>query len=263
MKIGNRYIGPQDPVFVIAEACINHNGEMNIAKQLVDIAKNAGCDAVKFQTFKRDKSDFPNTSMEEYKKYRDFPNLSYDEFIELKKYCDSKKIIFFSTPFSLSAIDFLAPIVPAFKIASPSITSDYFVKRIRLKKLPIIASVGSIVNQNGMATREEINHFLNIISMNQNLALLYCVSKYPCYNFDADDFNEFREYYSGYPIGYSSHSKDINYSLCAVENGADIIEQHITISDDFKCPDSKVSLNPQELTDLVKGIRELESETIE
>lgn len=258
IQVGKRKIGKNEPCFIEVDAGINHGGHLEIAKRLVDVAVKAKCDAVKFQTFKRTKKDFPDISMETYKKYRDYPNLTYDEFVELKKYCDTKNIIFLSTPHSLSAIDFLAPYVPLYKIASPSLTNDYFVKRIKSKGKPIIASTGSITHHTKRATEEEVNHFLTIMNHNKNLALLYCVSEYPCYNFDADAFLDFMNKYSGYPIGYSSHSKDISYSLQAVELGACIVEQHITLADDFKCPDSSVSLNPQELEDLVYNIRKFE-----
>ena len=258
IKIGNRKIGFNEPCFIIAECGVNAGNSLDLAKQLVDVAVKAKCDAVKFQTFKPVKSDFPDVSMKFFKKWRNIPNLTYDEFIELKKYCDTKDIMFLSTPHSLSAIDFLNPIVPAYKIASPSLTDDYFVKRIKSKGKPIIASTGSVTHQSKRATEEEVDHFLSVMNHNKNLALLYCVSEYPCYNFDDQAFLDFINKYDGYPIGYSSHSKDINFSLYAVELGACIIEQHITLDDDFECPDSKVSLNPQELEALVKGIRKFE-----
>lgn len=257
IKIGDRLVGERQPVFVVAEAGVNHNGHLEVAKRFVDLAVKTKCDAVKFQTFKPIKEDFPDVSMEFFKKWRNIPNLTYDEFTELKKYCDIKNIIFFSTPHSLSAIDFLAPLVPVFKIASPSITNDYFVRRIKVKGKTILASTGSITHQNKRATIEEVNHFLSIVN-NSNLALLYCVSEYPCYNFDEQAFVEFKDRYSHYPIGLSSHSKDINYSLRAVQLGACIVEQHITLDDDFPCPDKNVSLNPYELESLVYGIRSIE-----
>ena len=247
IQIKERKIGNEYPVFVIAEAGINHNGNLNIAKKLVDIAVNSGADAVKFQTFRP-------------YEIKSLKNITYDETLVLKEYCDSKNIIFFSTPHSLSAIDFLAPIVPAYKIASPYLTHDYFIKRIKVKNKPIIASVGSMVHHEGIATTDEVDHFLSIMNQNTNLALLYCVSKYPCYNFSESDFLFFKEKYGAYPIGYSSHSKDISYSLCSVELGACIIEQHITIADDFDCPDKNVSLNPDELKDLIEQIRLFEEE---
>jgi len=251
-------VGKDEPCFIIAEAGVAHNGHLDIAKRLVDIAVKTKCDAVKFQTFKPVKSDFPEESMEFFNRWRNIPNLTYNEFIDLKKYCDKKNILFFSTPHSLSAIDFLAPHVPVYKIASPSITNDYFVKRVKSKNKPIIASTGSITHESRRATEGEINHFLSIMNNNSNLALLYCVSQYPCYNFDEQAFVNFMNKYNGYSIGLSCHSKDINYSYSAVRLGACIIEQHITLDDDFECPDRKVSLNPNELSDLVYAIRNFE-----
>lgn len=249
IKIQDRIIGDNRPVFVIAEAGINHNGKLETAKRLVDVAVYAQADAVKFQTFKE--SELNNLK-----------NITYDETVELKKYCDEKGIIFFSTPHSLSAIDFLASIVPAYKIASPHITNDYFVKRVRMKGKPIIASVGSLTRHDGVATIEEIDHFLSVMNHNKNLALLFCISKYPCYYFSDEKFLFFKEKYKAYPIGYSSHSKDLSYSLRAVNLGADIIEQHITIDDSFDCPDKNVSLNPDELKSLIDQIRAFEEERL-
>lgn len=257
LQIGERKVGERYPTFIIAEAGVNHNGHLEIAKRLVDIAVQAQADAVKFQTFKPVKTDFPDVSEEFFQRWRNIPNLSYDEFIEIKEYCDNQNIIFLSTPHSLSAIDFLAPLVPAFKIASPSITNDYFVKRVRQKGKSIIASTGSIEHQTRRATMDEVDHFLSLIN-NNNLALLYCVSEYPCYNFVEREFVDFRDRYDSYIIGYSSHSKDIRYSLRAVQLGAKIVEQHITVDDDFTCPDKHVSLNPYELQSLVYGIRKVE-----
>jgi N-acetylneuraminate synthase/N,N'-diacetyllegionaminate synthase len=243
IKIGHKSIGKNCPTFVIAEAGINHNGSLDIAKKLVDVAVNAGADAVKFQTFLT--TELP------------FKNITYEETTELKKYCDKKKIIFLSTPHSLSAIDFLADLVPAYKIASPHITNDYFVKRVRLKGKTVIASTGSMTQQNRQATKEEVKHFLDVISTNK-LILLYCVSSYPFYNFDEDDFTDFIDFYQNIPVGFSSHSRSIDYSVRAVELGAKVVEQHITLDENFECPDKKVSLDPTQLMALVKAIREVD-----
>ena len=243
IQIGERKVGPDYPCFIVGECGINAGTDINIAKQLIDVAVKAKCDAVKFQTFKQTKK-------------RNYPNLSYEDFPKIKKYCDEKGIIFFATPFELYDIDFLNPLVPVYKIASQYLTQDYFVKRIRTKGKPVICSTGSLIRENKKATFDEVDHFLSL--MNANLALLYCVSKYPCYDFDSDDFEYFKSKYDNYPIGFSSHSKDIEYSIKAAELGACIVEQHITLGDDFKCIDSNVSLNPQQLTELVKQIREME-----
>lgn len=246
MKIGKRKVGEDQPCFIIAEAGINPNGDYNIACDFVDIAKASGADAIKFQTFKE--TELP------------FKNLTYPEFIQLKDYCDRKNIMFLSTPHSLSAIDFLSNLVPAFKIASPHIINDYFVRRVCFKQKPIIASTGSLKNYGHRASPEEVEHFLRIVN-NRNLILLYCESNYPCYSFGKGNFLEFKKMYRHYPVGYSSHSKEIEYSLDAVSLGACVIEQHITLDDDYDCPDKKVSINPNSLYELVKEVRNINEST--
>jgi len=244
MEINGDEIGYNKPCYIIAEAGINHNGDYDIAEELVDIAVRSGANAVKFQTFKE--TELP------------FKNLTYDEFIQIKRYCDSQKITFLSTPHSLSAIDFLTPLVPAFKIASPFITNDYFVKRVKVKGKPIIASMGSVKNDTGIATEDEIKHFLRLA--NTNLAILYCISKYPCYTFNPQAFSDFIDSYNNYPVGFSCHHPGIEYSLEAFKQGACIIEKHITIDKTFKCPDKNVSIDEELLTKLISKIRDMEDE---
>ena len=242
VKIGKTEVAFGMPTYVIAEAGINHVGRFDVAKQLVNVAVRSRCNAIKFQTFKESEVKFPN--------------LTYDEFAKLKAYCDSKNITFLSTPHSLSAIDFLAPIVPAFKIASSHMTCDYFVKRVKMKGKPILVSTGNVNHSSKMANKDEITNFLRIVST--NLVLLFCVSEYPCYNFDVKDFENFMVRYEPHPIGISCHYPDIEFSLQAVQVGACVVEKHITIDDDFDCPDKAVSLNPEKLTQLVREIRILD-----
>lgn len=244
VKINNIDINFGEPTFVIGEAGVNHNGHLEIAKRLVDVAKKAKCDAIKFQTFKE--SEIP------------YENLTYPEFEQIKEYCDFKKIMFLSTPHSLTAIDFLAHLVPAYKIASPFITKDYFIKKIRMKGKPIIASTGSITHQRKQATIMEVNHFLHIVR--HAVILLYCVSEYPCYHFDVVNFSNFLERYSKFPVGLSCHYPGIEYSLEAVLAGACIIEKHITLDEDFVCPDKAVSIIPDKLEEMIQEIRMLEDE---
>ena len=242
VKIGNTEVASGMPTYVVAEAGINHIGRFDVAKQLVNVAVKAKCNAVKFQTFKENEVKFPN--------------LTYDEFARLKAYCDSKNITFLSTPHSLSAIDFLAPIVPAFKIASSHITNDYFVKRVKIKGKPVIASTCSTTHRNKITNKDEIYNFLRII--HSNLILLYCISEYPCYNFDTNDFIKFMTMYGPRPIGISCHYPDIDFSIEAVRAGACLVEKHITIDEDFDCPDKEVSLTPDKLTQLVREIRRID-----
>lgn len=239
MKIGKIEVGKGKPVFIVAEAGINHNGDMEIAKQLVDVAIGAGADAVKFQTFK--KEDLPELP---------FKNISYDATLRLSEYCKKKDILFFSTPYSNSAVDLLEPIVPVYKLASAHIVNKEFVQYVNAKKKPIIASVGSMKNPDGLAYFQEINDFLTWVKA-QDIILLHCVSKYPYNGFSAKYFTKLMMDYPDIPFGFSSHSKQIGYSLDAVKYGACIIEHHITVDDDFDCPDKEVSIDPDTLKELV------------
>ena len=244
MKIGKFNIKNNGRCFIIAEAGINHNGNINIAKQLVDIAVNKKCDAVKFQTFKESE-------------IKGLHNITYDETEEIKEYCDKKGIMFLSTPHSISAIDFLEDLVPAYKIASPHITNDDFIKKVIEKGKPLIASTGSIVTTSRMSSFADVNHLLSITPQDQ-IALLYCVSKYPCNDFDFERFGNFFYLYDYIPIGFSCHSLNLDYSLQAIKRGACIVEKHITIDKNYECPDNNVSLDPTELEQLVNRIREIE-----
>ena len=234
----------KDKVYIVAEAGINHNGNFEKAKQLVDIAVEAGCDAVKFQTFKKCKK-IP------------YDNISFKETYWIYRYCKEKGITFFSTPYTRRAVDFLEASVPFYKLASAQIIDDEFVKFVAYKCKPIIASVGSKTNESGLATDKEVENFVSIVNR-KKLILLYCVSKYPHNGFEKDIFLRLKETYPNIPIGFSCHSKDIKYSLEAVKNGACLVEQHITLDDNFDCPDKPVSLNPESLFQLVKGIRDRE-----
>ena len=234
-----------DNIFVIAEAGINHNGDIEIAKQLVDIVKNSRADAIKFQTF----------IGEEEKPYK---NISYEETKELKAYCDIKDIIFLSTPHSYSAIDFLEPFVPVYKIASPYITDTKFIHKILEKKKPLIVGTGSLVNIDRKASYGEINKFLSMVD-NRRVTLLYCESRYPTLTFSKEEFGNFLFNYQHVDVGFSCHSPDIKFALEAVEKGAMMIEKHITIDKEFDCPDKDVSIDPMQLETLVNEIRSFEN----
>lgn len=252
-------------VFIIAEAGVNHNGDFKLAKKLIEAAKNAGADAVKFQTFRakdlvtkdaeaagyqkknigRKKSQF-----EMLKKLE----LDYQDFIKLKKYCDKKKIIFLSTPHSEDAINVLEPLVPAYKIGSGDLTNLPFLKKIAQKKKPIILSTG-------MATLKEIREAVRTIKKagNNKIILLHCTTNYPCF---LEEVNlkamltmkkEFR-----LPVGYSDHTLGIAVPIMVVALGAVIIEKHFTLDKNLSGPDHKASLEPGELKEMVKAIRETE-----
>src|SRR5271170_555121 len=186
ISISSRRIGRGEPCFIIAEAGVNHNGSFELARELVDVAVEAGCDAVKFQTFKTERVCSPlapkatyqleNTQAEESQldMIRKL-ELPFDAFRELHRYCGEKGIIFLSTPFDYESVDFLAELpVPAFKIPSGEITNLFFLEHIARKDRPLIVSTG-------MATMEEVAIAVETIHAagNQQVVLLQCVSNYP------------------------------------------------------------------------------------
>jgi N-acetylneuraminate synthase len=263
IKIGKHIIG-KDGCFIIAEAGVNHNGSLDIAKKLVDASKNAGADAVKFQTFKSEdlvtgkveiagyqKKNIGKTQkqIEMLKKLE----LRNDEFTELKKHCDKRGIMFLSTPHTEEAIDFLEMLVPAYKIASGDITNFPFLKKIAKKRKPIILSTG-------MADMVEVTDAVREIKKyNRNIILLHCTTSYPC---PVEDVNlramkSIRKETDLF-VRYSDHTEGIWVSSLAVAMGAVVIEKHFTLDKNLSGPDHKASLEPRGLKEMVDGIRSVE-----
>lgn len=271
MKIGNKKIGSSNPCFVIAEAGVNHNGDLSLAEKLIEEAVNAGADAVKFQTFKTKNllsSGAPkagyqlkNTSTEEtqedmLKKLE----LNFQDFIVLKEKCDELGIVFLSTPFDYDSAIFLNTIVDAFKIPSSEIINLSFLKLISSFQKPIILSTG-------MCNLKEVEKGLSSIlsaspdrTCRSQIALLHCVSNYPAdpaqTNLKAMD--TMRSAFN-VEIGYSDHTPGIIVPIGAVSRGATIIEKHFTLNKDMDGPDHKASLEPKELKEMIKNIRLIES----
>jgi N,N'-diacetyllegionaminate synthase len=267
ISIGDRKVGRGEPCFIIGEAGVNHNGSLELARKLVDLAVDAGCDAVKFQTFKPEKVCSPfapkatyqlqtteaeESQLEMGKKLE----LPFDAFRELHNYCRDRNIIFLSTPFDYESADFLAELpVPAFKIPSGEITNLFFLEHIARKGYPLIVSTG-------MATMEEVSVAVDAIRTtgNHQMVLLQCVSNYPAepssMNLRAMDTLE-RAF--GVPVGLSDHTVGTEIAFAAVALGACIIEKHFTLSHELPGPDQRASLEPQELVNLVKGIRNIEA----
>jgi N-acetylneuraminate synthase/N,N'-diacetyllegionaminate synthase len=265
IKIGNCLLGESELCFIIAEAGVNHNGSLGLAKKLVDGAKEVGVDAIKFQTFKAEDLVAKKTEMVAYqrknvgKKESQFEmlkklELTERDFIELKKYCDKKGIIFLSTPHTEDAIDFLESLVPVYKIGSGDLTNLPFLEKVARKQKPIILSTG-------MATLNEIREAVNTIKKERNnkIILLHCTTNYPCpleeVNLRAmltlkKEFN--------LPIGYSDHTFGILVPIMAVAMGAKIIEKHFTLDKNLPGPDHKASLEPKELKEMVESIRNVE-----
>ena len=224
-------------IFIVAEAGINHNGDLNLAMQLVDAAIEAGADAVKFQTF-WDKSP-------KLKKYE----LSKQDTITLIEYCFRKGIMFFSTPHTLDAIDFLDHFVTIWKLASPFIVDEEFVKKIAATKKPVLLSTGSIKNKDGMATMKEIKQALDWLP-DSNVTLLHCVSKYPCKDPHYERIEELKAF--GKRVGLSDHSKNIKVPIVPV------IERHFMLKGQ-ECIDAPVSLDQYQFKEMVDYLRGGES----
>src|SRR5690554_301716 len=253
-------------VFIIAEAGVNHNGSLELAKKLVDAAKDAGADCVKFQTFVSKNIVSKNAVKAEYQKQQTEPEesqqdmlkkleLSFDEFVELNEYCKSKSIEFMSTAFDFDSIDFLDGLkMGTWKIPSGDITNlPYLIKIANLNK-PVILSTG-------MSTMEDIRSAIKALKENgaAELTVLHCTTEYPTPFEDVNlrAMNTIKEEF-GVKVGYSDHTKGIEVPIAAVALGATVIEKHFTLDRNLEGPDHKASLEPNELKAMVDSIRHIE-----
>jgi len=256
-SIGRHKIGPDHPVFVIAEAGINHNGSLALAKKLVDMAKKTGVDCIKFQTHITEQEMIHtkikpgNISKKSLWSIIKNCELSENEEIKLERYCKEKKILFLSTPFSISAVNRLEKLnIKAYKIGSGELTNEPFLVKIAKTKKPIILSTG-------MSEIHEIKHAVNLFGKYKNpLALLQTTSEYPA-NYSDINLGVIEKFHKLFkiPIGISDHSLGIYTALGAVAKGACIVEKHITLDKKMPGPDQKISLEEHELTELVKGCK--------
>lgn len=267
MIIDGKRIDNYGRVFIIAEAGVNHNNDIKVAKKLVDAALESGADAVKFQTFKSEKlvtkkavmADYQKTNIgKEESQYEMLKKLelSYEGFKELKAYCDNKGITFLSTPFDFESADFLNDIgVSAFKISSADLTNIPLLERIAHFKKPIILS-------SGMATMGEIEEALNSIKSirNEEIAVLHCTSNYPASKEKTNlkVISTLREAF-GVISGYSDHTEGTLIPSAAAVLGSAIIEKHFTLDKNMEGPDHKASLEPHELKKMVDEIRIIEN----
>ena len=252
-------------VFFIAEAGINHNGEIEKAKELIDLAKRAGADAVKFQkrTINRILTkeglekpyNTPNSFGEKYGKHKEFLELSFNQFRELKAYADKNEIMFVASGWDEESVDFLDSLgVPFFKMASADLTNFPLLEHTAKKQKPMIISTG----MSDLKTVEKAYELVK--SINPNVAILQCTSSYPTPTNNIH-LNVIRTYQREFPqavIGYSGHETGTTISLGAVALGAKIVERHFTLDNNMKGGDHKASLEEKELTYLVNEIRLLE-----
>ena len=266
-NIDNHTVGGSNQCFIIAEAGINHDGDITKAKRLVDIAIMAKADAVKFQSFNASRLASKDAILAKYhKKGLLSKNESLKELlarlemnkqahIELFKYARNKGITIFSTPFDKESVDLLEYLnVPVYKIASFSLTNYPLLSYIAEKQKPIIMSTG-------LHSLGEIEDAVSTIinTGNKNLALLQCTSHYPSKPEDAN-LRVMETYKSAFNVvvGYSDHTMGINTTIASVALGAKIVEKHYTLDIDSYGVDHDASLGPDELGQLIKGIREVE-----
>ena len=267
MKLGNREVKDFTIPYIIAEIGANHNGDMNLAKKMIDSAKQCGCDAVKFQSWTPD-SLIAKEEYERNQQYDDSPKKHFgslremveryylrpDQHIELQEYCDKVGITFFSTPFSVEEADFLEELdVPFYKIASMDINNLTLLKHAAKKKKPIIVSTG-------MATLAEIENAVKTIEHegNYEIVLLHCIAIYPpAYeDINLNNIPMLRQTF-GYPIGFSDHTIGISIPLASVVLGSCVIEKHFTLDKDMPGWDHEVSANPEEMRIIVEESRNI------
>lgn len=265
IKISNKAIAPREPCFIVAEAGVNHNGEVRLAKKLINVAKKAGADAVKFQVFKAEDTVTRTAGKAAYQKKgtRKEPQykmlkkleLTKSEFKQLADYAKRKKIIFLASAFDKGSVDLLSELnVPAFKIPSGEITNLPLLRHVASKGKPIIMSTG-------MSTLGEIAEALEVIKRGgaKDVILLHCVSDYPT---KMEEINlraiETLKRAFGGLVGLSDHTVGITIPIAAAALGAVMIEKHFTLDKKLPGPDHKASLEPGELEEMVIRIREVE-----
>jgi N-acetylneuraminate synthase len=262
VKIHNIPVGDGRPCFIVGEIGINHNGDIELAKKLIDVAEAAGCNAVKFQK----RTVEVVYSPEELSKPRESPfgttngdvkhalELGQEEYKEIDRYCREQEILWFASCWDEQSVDFIDRFdVPCYKIASPSLTDDGLLRYTRSKAGP-----RPILLSTGMSTIEQIDHAVDVLGK-ENLVVLHACSTYPAYS---EELNlkvilKLRERY-GVPVGYSGHESGLASTVAAVALGACTVERHITLDRSMWGTDHAASLEPTGITRLVRDIRLIE-----
>lgn len=260
VQIGNRLVGDGQPCFVVAEIGINHNGDVELAKKLIDAAVHAGCDAVKFQK----RTVEVVYSAEELAKPRDNPfgptngdlkrglEFGQQQYEEIDRYCRAKGILWFASCWDEASVNFIEQFSPpCYKIASASLTDDDLLRHHRTFGRPIIASTG-------MSTLEQIDHAVEVLGVD-DLVLMHTTSTYPS---QIEELNlravqMLRQRY-GVPVGYSGHEVGLAPSVAAVALGASVLERHITLDRAMWGSDQAASVEPGGFERLVKDLRAVE-----
>jgi N-acetylneuraminate synthase len=265
IRIGEHRVGPGRPTFIIAEAGVNHGGDIRKAFELIDIAADAGANAVKFQAFRTEHVILKSVEKAPYQKQTTDKSesqfemirkleLKKEQYVELKAYCARKKIFFLITPFDEPSLRELEEVgVEAYKISSTDTTNLPFLKKVAQTRKPLLLSTGMCYLNEVEAALQEIKPW------NRDVILLQCTANYPILDEEAhlNVITTFKERFDVL-VGYSDHSVGIGASLYAVPMGAVVLEKHFTIDKNLPGPDHRASLSPSELKDFVKQVRHIE-----
>ncbi len=261
IRIGDRLVGPGQPVFVVAEIGINHNGSLDLAKQLIEAAQSAGCDAVKFQK----RTIEVVYSAEELARPRESPfgttnsQLKYglefgaDHYAEIDRFCQARGMPWFASCWDEASVDFMEAFAPAcYKIASASLTDDHLLRHHRQYGRPLLVSTG-------MSTLEQVDHAVEVLGK-ADLLLMHTTSTYPSqiHELNLKVIPALAERYH-VPVGYSGHEVGLYTSLAAAMLGACVLERHITLDRALWGSDQAASVEPQGFTRLVKDLRAVEA----
>ncbi len=265
VKIGKKYVGPTEPVYIIAEVGINHNGDIEIAKKLIDVAVETGADAVKFQ--KRTTKEIltreglekpynsPHAFAPTYGEHREKLEFGDREYRILRDYAKEKNIQFFASIWDTQSADFMDELnVDAYKVPSADVINIPLLEYVAKKDRPILLSTG-------MSSEEEIKEAVDaILRFNNRLILFHCLSLYPSpeEKINLRYMDKIIEKYKPLPVGYSGHEIDELATLAAVARGACIVERHLTLDKTMKGGDHAASLEPSQFKSLVDNIRRIE-----
>ena len=267
VSLGGRSVGANCPCLIIAEAGVNHNGDLKLALELVDEAAKAGADAVKFQTFSADRlasplapkasyqmatTDISESQLDMLRRLE----LSAKDHYSIMKRCREKDLLFLSSAFDESSVDLLHHLdVAAFKVPSGEITNLPYLTHVASRGKPLIISTG-------MADLSEVETALEAVEAtgNKNLILLHCLSSYPAPR-DQVNLRAMHTLFSvcRVPVGYSDHTEGISIACAAVAMGACVLEKHFTLDRGLPGPDHKASIEPEELSRLVEAVRQVEA----
>ncbi|MFH1523821.1 MAG: N-acetylneuraminate synthase family protein [Chloroflexota bacterium] len=261
IKIGNILVGDGHPCYVVAEIGINHNGDIEVAKKLIDVAALAGCNAVKFQKRTIDVV----YSAEELARERESPfgttngDLKYglefgqEEYKEIDRYCKEKNIAWFASCWDEASADFIEQFdPPCYKIASASLTDDALLRHTRAKGRPLMLSTG-------MSTLQQIDHAVDVLGK-ENLVVMHTTSTYPAYyeELNLRVIPILKQRY-GVPVGYSGHETGLSTSIASVALGACVVERHITLDRSMWGSDQAASVESQGFMRLVRDISLVET----